>query len=481
MSVRRPAGRPGLLDADGPMPWELVRAIPAIRRDPLGYLAGQVAAHGDLVSFPLPRTPVLLVNDPAAARRVLQENHRGYGKRTAQYTSLATVTGSGMIVADGPEWRRRRRLSQPAFHHGELTEVAAQAVDAAGRMAAGWAARPGGLADVDAETVRMSLRVVGRTLFDDDLAASGEQLVDAVAQALQAVVARARTPLPATQLRSRARLRRAVAVIDATTTDLIARRRARGLRPDDGDLLSLLLRSADAGAGADDGGLDDRQVRDELVSLVIAGHETVASGLTWALWLLADDARRGAAGVRAQDRVQAELDALLGGPGPVGRDPGWSDLPGLAVTRAVLDETLRLYPPVWLVTRRALADDTLGGVPVPAGSLLILSPWLLHRRAGVWPEPDRFDPDRFLDGRADGLGRSGDYLPFGAGPRLCIGRDFALVESTLVLATVLRRYRVEVADGARVPEVDAAVTLRPRTTLELRLVPREAVPRPDGR
>lgn len=461
----RPPGRPGLLDADGPMPWTLVRAIPAIRRDPLGYLAAQVAEHGDLVSFPLPRTPVLLVNDPAAARRVLQENHRGYGKQTVQYTSLATVTGSGMIVADGPEWRQRRRLAQPAFHHGELTEVASQTVAAAGAMAADWAARPGGVADVDAATVRMSLRVVGRTLFDDDLAASGEQLVDAVAQALQAVVARARTPLPATQLRSRARLRRAVGVIDATTTDLIGRRRARGLRPEDGDLLALLLRS---GQGPD--GLDDRQVRDELVSLVIAGHETVASGLTWALWLLADDARRGGAGAQALPRVQAELDRVLGGPN--GRDPVWADLPELAFTRAVVDETLRLYPPVWLITRRATADDVLGGVPVPAGSLLILSPWLLHRRAEVWTEPDRFDPDRFAGGRAERLGRSGDYLPFGAGPRLCIGRDFALVESVLVLATVLRGYTVEVPDGVRPPVVDAAVTLRPRSTLELRLRPR---------
>lgn len=470
MSVRRPPGRPGLLDADGPMPWALVRAVPAIRRDPLGYLASQVAEHGDLVSFPLPRTPVLLVNDPAAARRVLQENHRGYGKRTVQYTSLATVTGSGMIVADGPEWRRRRRLAQPAFHHGELTAVADQTVAAAEAMAAEWAGRPDGVADVDAATVRMSLRVVGRTLFDDDLAASGEQLVDAVAQALQAVVARARTPLPATQLRSRARLRRAVGVIDATTTDLIARRRARGLGPDDGDLLSLLLRSSTDQAAEAGQGLTDRQVRDELVSLVIAGHETVASGLTWALWLLADDARRGTSGVGALARVQAELERVLGG--PAGRPPAWADLPDLAVTRSVVDEALRLYPPVWLITRRATGDDVLGGVPVPAGSLLILSPWLLHRRPAVWPDPDRFDPDRFAGGGAERLGRSGDYLPFGAGPRLCIGRDFALVESVLVLATVLRRFTVEVPDGVAAPEVDAAVTLRPRSTLELRLRPR---------
>ena len=460
--MSRPPGRPGLLDADGPLPWALVRAIPAIRRDPLGYLADAVRQHGDLVSFPLPRTPVLLVNDPAAARRVLQDNHRGYGKQTVQYTSLAAVTGGGMIVAEGPAWLRRRRLAQPAFHHGELAAVAEQATVAAQCLTQEWSGRPGGVIDVAAATARMSLRIVGRTLFDDDLAGSGEQLVEAVTHALEAVLARAQSPLPAAQLRSRAKLRRALATIDRTGADVIGRRRARGIDTGD-DLLALLLRSSQS-----DHGLTDLEVRDELVSLVIAGHETVASSLTWALWLLADDESRGGS---AQARLHTELDAVLAGR-PAASTAGWSDLAGLAFTRAVMDEALRLYPPVWLITRRAVCDDSIGGIAIPAGSLLIISPWLLHRRGRAWPQADRFDPDRFLDRRGDALGRSGDYLPFGAGPRLCIGRDFALVETVLVLATLLREHRVLPAAGTLPPQVHAAVTLRPRAPLFVRLVRR---------
>jgi cytochrome P450 len=453
------AGRPGLLDADGPLPLALVRAIPAIRRDPLAYLAQTVEQFGDLVSFPLPRTPVLLVNDPAAARQVLADNHRGYGKQTIQYSSLAVVTGSGLIVADGPEWKRRRRLSQPAFHHGELAGVAGQSAAAAAQLAAEWAGAPAGVIEVAGATVRMSLRIVGRTLFDTDLAGSGEQLVDAVATALDAVVARARSPLPAAQLRSRARLRRAVATIDRTSAAVIYGRRSRGGAGD--DLLGMLLRST----GSADG-LSDREIRDELVSLVIAGHETVASSLTWALWLLADDLDRGGA---AQTRLHAELDQVLTGRAD---GPGWSDLPELRFTRAVMDEALRLFPPVWLITRRALAADRIGGVQVPAGTLVILSPWLLHRREDGWAEPTRFDPDRFLAEGGDRLTRSGDYLPFGTGPRLCIGRDFALVETVLVLATLLRRHRVLTVPGCPAPQPEAGVTLKPRSALPLRLVAR---------
>jgi cytochrome P450 len=206
-------------------------------------------------------------------------------------------------------------------------------------------------------------------------------------------------------------------------------------------------------------------VRDELVTLVIAGHETVASALTWTLHLLA-------AHPGAQDQVGAELDTVLGD-GPGARPPGWNDLAALPYTRAVLDEALRLYPPAWVITRRAAADDALAGVDIPEGTLIILSPWLLHRRAASWPDPSAFDPARFLDagGRAPGSRPSGDYLPFGAGPRLCIGRDLALVEGVLVLAGLLRGRRVSAVRTAP-PRVEALVTLRPRGGLPLRLEPR---------
>ena len=457
------------LDADGPVPREMVRDLLAIRRDPLGYLESVVARFGDLVAFPLPRTPVLLVNDPAGARRVLVENARAYSKATIQYGALSLVTGGGLLTADGEAWRRRRRIVQPAFHHGTLDVVAEQAVAAAERVTAGWAQLPdGAVVDVDAACLQATLEVVGRTLFDADLAADGERVVAAVHTALAVVVQRARTPQPSwLPTPANRRLAEAVATLDRACGDVVRGRRARGPVGGD-DLLGLLLRSADADAVADaagEGGLSDTEVRDELVTLVIAGHETVASALSWTLLLLADHPQ-------VQQRLHAELDAVL----PGRRAPGWADLAELRVTRSVVDEALRLFPPAWVLTRRAEREDEICGVAVPAGTLVIISPWLLHRRAADWPEPLTFDPTRF-DADRSATPRGG-YLPFGVGPRLCIGRDFATVETVLTLAALLRGHRVELARDeqgrARRPGIEASVTVRPRGGLSLALHRREA-------
>ena len=445
----------------------MVRSVPAIRRAPLTFLERLVARYGDLVAFPMPRGAVLLVNDPVAARQVLQDNHRNYSKQTVQYSSLATVTGSGLLTADGEAWRIRRRIVQPAFHHSSLDGVAEQASLAGRRLRSRWEAAPGQLLDADEATLRAMLEVVGHTLFgsdrfDADLAAVGERIVGAVDDALAVVVRQAQTLLPASWPGpARRRLRRAVQVLDSGCADVVRARRERGPagggasadlgEPNDTDVLGLLLRAADAGE------LTDREVRDELVTLVIAGHETVASALTWALHLLAEHPHW-------QQQLAVELDQVL-----AGREPGWADLPRLPLTRAVVDEALRLYPPAWVITRRAIGPDTLAGVQLPAGTLVILSPWLLHRRPDSWPDPLRFDPGRFVDS-----GRSaprGDYIPFGAGPRLCIGRDFALVEAVLVLATLLQGRRVARPAGAAPVQVDALVTLRPRGGLPLHLTP----------
>jgi cytochrome P450 len=445
------------LSADGPLPLEMMRSVPAIRRDPLAFLQTMVARYGDLVAFPMPVGAVLLVNDPAAARRVLQDNHRNYTKATVQYTSLAAVTGAGLLTADGDGWRTRRRIVQPAFHHAGLEGVAGPAVEAGRRLRDRWDAAAGGLLDADAATVRAMLEVVGRTLFDTDLAEAGERIVAAVDDALGMVVRRAQTLVPASwPTPGRRRFRRAVQVLDDACFDVARARRARGVRDQDTDVLALLLRAAAEGE------LTERQVRDELVTLVIAGHETVASALTWTLHLLAGSPRW-------QDALAVELDDLLGD-ARQGRLPRWSDLPRLTVARAVVDEALRLYPPAWVITRRAAAPDVLAGVAIPAGTLVILSPWLLHRRPDAWPDPERFDPGRFLG--AERSAPRGDYLPFGAGPRLCIGRDFALVESVLVLTCLLHGRRVVRPPRAAALRVDALVTLRPHGGLLLHLQPR---------
>ncbi len=386
-AAARRSGRPRrnarytVLDADGPLPLDMVRAVPAIRRDPLTFLQRVVECYGDLVAFPMPRTPVLLVNDPDGVRRVLVDNQRAYDKHTVQYLALSTVTGTGLLTADGEQWRHRRRIAQPAFHHSGLPAVAEQAVTAGQALRRRWEAAPGHILDADAACMTAMLEVVGRTLFDADLADVGESVVSAVDAALRVVVARAQSPVPAwVPTLSRRRLRRCVSTLDAVCLDVVRRRRSAGVREADADLLALLLRAADA-----EGGLSDQQVRDEIVTLVIAGHETVASALAWTLDLLAG-------APEAQERLGAEVDDVL-----AGGAPSWEALDRLVWTRAVVDEALRLYPPAWVLTRRALEPDVVAGVAVPAGTLVVISPWLLHRRAASWPDPLAFDPSRFLD------------------------------------------------------------------------------------
>lgn len=463
----RPNARYTVLDAPGPLPVDMVRALPRIRRDPLAFLAGCVERYGPLVAFPLPRTPVLLVATAAGARRVLVESAASWSKATIQYSSLSLVTGSGLLTTDGSAWRSARRAAQPAFRHGNLELVAEQAVAAGERVRAPW---PAGLSvevDADAAILTATLEVVGRTLFGGDVGDDGERVVEAVLEGLQVVVARARTPVPWPRwvpTPGNRRLARTERVLDEAVAHVVERRRAQGVGEDDQDLLALLLRAVDAGM------LTETSVRGEVATMVVAGHETVASSLAWTLHLLATHPQ-------AQERLHVELDEVLGsgaGGGTAadhdGRAPAWGDLSRLPWTRAVVDESLRLYPPAWVVTRKATSDDVVDGVAVPAGTLAIVSPWLLHRREETYADPHAFEPQRFLGASPPSPSR-GEYVPFGAGARLCIGRDFALVETVLLLATLLRDRRVEPVPGAE-PVLEAQVTLRPQHGMLLRFVPR---------
>ena len=430
----------------------MVRAVPAIRRAPHEFLAGVSRRYGGTAAIPLPRTPVLVLNDPAGVRRVLVDNARGYGKATVQYGALASVTGPGLLAGDGDTWRRHRRVVQPAFHHGSLDAVAGHAVAAARSLRAEVDALPPGRPlDVLDAVSRASLEVVGRTLAAADLSGVAQRLVEAVGEALELVVGRASSPVPSSwPTPSRRALAARVAEIDAVCARILAERRARGVEQGASDVVGLMLAA----------GMGPREVRDELVTFVVAGHETVASSLTWTLDLLAREPS-------AQRRLHAELAEVLGPPGSA-REPVWADLPRLRYARAVVDEALRLYPPAWVVTRRALADDVVAGVPVPAGTLVIVSTWALHRDPALWPSPGQFRPERFLDAP-----RRDAYVPFGAGPRQCIGRDLALVEEVFVLAALLRDRAVRPVPGRR-SEVEALVSLRPRGGLRLLVEPRGA-------
>ena len=459
VQARVQALQPTDIGVPGPSSVDMAKAFRSVRADPLSFLAHVSEQYGDLVAFPVPGAPALLLNDPADVRHVLQTSARTWGKRTVQYAALARVTGPGLLASAEPDWIEHRRLAAPAFHHHRLEAVSDEvraAADSALASGLGGVDRAGHaqVVDVAALTHRIGLDAVGRALFSADLSGHAQELLDATSEAAELVVRLGRSVLPTAAWAPtpvNVRLRSTRRRLDATTAELIAERRARGRHAATGahgdDLLGLLL----------DSDLTDAEVRHELVTMVIAGHETVAAALAWTLMLLAEHRP-------AQDRVRAELAAH---PGPVSM---LEDRAALPWTRAVVDEALRLFPPAWALSRRSTRDDVVGGRPVPAGTLVIISPWLVHRRSDSWPDPLVFRPERFLD-TGPGSGGSpavrSDYLPFGLGPRLCIGRSFALGEMLVVLSRLLPAYRVDVPQGWTRPEAQAQVAVHPRGGMPL--------------
>lgn len=451
VAERLRAMRPTEIGVPGPTPTDMARAFRSVRRDPLGFLVQVREHYGDTVAFPVPGAPALLVDDPADVSYVLKTAARSWTKDTVQYAALGRVTGPGLLASAEPSWIEHRRAAAPAFHHHRLAAVSEQVRRATDDvLTTALPTAPGARAVVDVSGLmhRIALDAVGRALFAADLSGHARQLLRATSDAAELVVRLGRSILPTAEWAPtwlNLRLRRARHRLDTTTGGLIAERRARMAATGEGgpssdDLLGLLL----------DSGLTDREIRDELVTMVIAGHETVAASLTWTLMLLAEHPD-------VQERSRAELAGLAE---PVGLLHGREQLPW---TRALVDEALRLYPPAWVVSRRSTRDDVLGELQVPAGTLAIISPWLVHRRPDVWPEPEAFRPERFLDPAATRHA----YLPFGQGPRLCIGRDFALGEMVVVLGRVLGSHRLELPQAWSRPRPSAQVAVHPRGGMPL--------------
>lgn len=436
----------------GPTARDMLRAFRAVRADPLTFLVATRHRFGDLAAFPVPGPPVLLVSGPSDVRRVLQLGARHWVKRTVQYSSLSRLTGPGLLASSDPSWLAHRRAAAPAFHHQRLEAVGELVRDAARQGVSGWGDAEGGgsVIDVAPMALRVALDVVGRALFSADLSSRSERLLDATNESAQLVVALARSVLPLPPWAPRPttwRLRAARRELDRLCQELIARRRAAAAPTHGSDLLGLML-----GAG-----LADREVHDELITMVVAGHETVAAGLTWTLMLLAQHQE-------VQDRLREELRGHRRGVPMIGTA---ASAPWL---HAVLHESLRLYPPAWVVSRRTVRADVLSGVDVPAGTTAIISPWLVHRGPSSWPQPDVFRPERFLN--EPGTTARADYIPFGIGPRLCIGREFALGEMAIVLGEVLSQYSLAVpGESWRPPAPQALLSVHPTDGMPLRLVP----------
>lgn len=439
--------------ARGPKGVPILGHLPDFARDPLDFLLRQ-RPLGDVVSIRLGPRQMYQVNHPAGVQHVLQEHHHNYSKTGFKTDFVTLVVGDGLIVSDGSVWLRQRRLMQPAFHRQQIKEMAAMMVQATGQAIQGWdsAHKAGKPIDLSAAMMHLTLDIANRALFSTDINVLAGDSLDQVAHALAVIVGdisyryqRPFYPLWAPTARNR-RYRAAVDTLDEIIYCIIhARRTVLETDPDNApsDLLTTLMTARDADTGE---GMSDRQLRDEVMTLFFAGHETTANTLTWAWVLLAQHPE-------VEARLHAEVDQVLNG-----RLPTYADLEQLPYTRMIIDETLRLYPAAWLTNRVAVNEDVICGCTVPAGAFITLSPYTTHRHPDFWPEPEKFKPERF-DPAQKADRHPYAYFPFGAGPRLCIGRSMALVEAPLVLATIAQRYRLYL-DASRPVVPWAAATLR---------------------
>ncbi|HEX6749087.1 MAG TPA: cytochrome P450 [Longimicrobium sp.] len=424
------------------------------RRDPLAFLESVHRRYGDVARFRFGPRRLYLLAHPDLVRDVLVTQHRNFIKSKALQRARV-VLGEGLLTSEGEHHLRQRRLAQPAFHRERIAALGETMVGYAARMAEGWIS--GREMEVTREMNRLTLAIAGKTLFGADVEAEADEIGGALTTALEAFKRLTnplgplldRLPLPTT-----IRVKRAAARLDATIFRMIDERRRGG--EDRGDLLSMLLAARDE--EGDGGGMTDTQLRDEALTLFLAGHETTANALAWTWHLLALHPG-------AETRLHAELDSVL-----AGRDPSVEDLPRLPYTRAMLAESMRLYPPAWTIGREPLEAFEAGGYRIRAGSVVLVSPWITHRDPRWWAEPERFDPGRWTPEMEAERARFA-YFPFGGGPRKCIGEGFAWTEGILVLATVARRWRLRHAPDAEVGR-QPLITLRP-TGLRMIAEPRQ--------
>lgn len=427
----------------------------ALARDRLGFFQRLAAGHGDVSAFTVAGRPVVLLAHPDLVRDLLVTHQRHFVKGRG-LEQARRLLGDGLLTSEGEHHRRQRRLAQPAFHRERIAGYAATIAAFAERHAARW--RPGATVDAADEMTRLTLAIAAKTLFDADVEAEAREIGEAITVAVRAFglsmlpYGERLERLPFSPLR---RFEAARARLDATIYRIIAeRRRAPG---DRGDLLSMLLTGVDA--EGDGGGMTDVQLRDEMMTLFLAGHETTANWLAWTWHLLSHHPE-------VERRLHAEVDAVL-----AGRLPAADDVPRLAYARRVLAESLRLYPPAWIIGRRSVAPYRVRDWEIPAGTQLFASQYLMHRDPRWWPAPERFDPDRWAPDAPAADRPKFAYFPFGAGPRVCIGEQFAWTEATLVLATIARHWRLRAAPGQRIA-LQPSITLRPRYGVKVVLAPR---------
>ncbi len=392
----------------------------------------------------------ILINDPAAIKAVLLDRVENYPKHPQEQETLGALFGEGILTSGGEKWRAHRKIMSPAFDVRSLRAYAPQMAATTESWMAGWDALPGGSGvEALAAMTDLTLQIIARTVFSSDVGHMTSLVGRTFNEAEAALDFGLVDILPVVGPWRRRERRRAIqavfADLDAEIARLVAKRVAHRAEAQP-DLLSRLVDAQDPDTGV---GMTAAEVRDQIVTIFVAGHETTAVAMTWIWYLLAQHPTEEA-------WLHAELDAVLGG-----RTPTYEDLSRLPYTRWVIEEAMRLYPPApGLSTRIALEADTLAGASIPKGAMIGVTPWVLHRHRDLWDQPLRFDPERFSPESAAGRHRYA-YLPFGGGPRVCIGMAMAMNETMIILATLAQRFRLRLAEGA-VVEPAAKITLRPR-------------------
>lgn len=444
--------------APGPDGHPIVGSIPEFRKNPLEYLLQLRREYGDVVRIKAGPRVVHLVAHPDDILYVLGRNSNNYHKGT-QYEKLELLLGKGLLTSEDDFWRRQRQMMNPYFHSRQLAAFASMMVNTTTEMLDRWAKgiEAGKPFELTSEMMRLTLTIVGKALFSKDVSDEASE----VGRALPIVLKYAADRMSAFIVIPRAiptpenrRFQEARETLDEIVYALIEERRQSG--EDKGDLLSMLILARDEETGER---MADKHIRDEVMTLFLAGHETTANALSWTFYLLSKHPY-------VERRLHAELAEVLGG-----RAPTLDDLEDLNYTRMVVEESMRLFPPAPTIGRTPLEDDEIGGYRIPADTDVLISQYVTHRHPEFWDNPEGFDPERHTEENAEGRPPFA-FFPFGGGPRRCIGDNFAMMESRLVLATVAQKYRLQLVPGHPVvPE--PTITLRPLHGLQMTLHPRE--------
>ena len=426
----------------GPKGHWLSGNLPAFRRDRLDFFVQCARDYGDVVKIRFAHRSIYLISHPDFIEEVLVRHSKNFIKHFALRLN-PLVLGKGLLTSDGDFWLRQRRLIQPVFVRSRIVSYAAAMVTATQRLIADW--KPGERRDIMAEMMRVTLEIAAKTLFGSEVGKEAHAVAEAMEIMQSNFLQRFNSlvPLPLwIPTPGNLRMKRAVRHLDEILFGFIRQRRAE--QADKGDLLSLLLHARDE----DDGSrMTDRQVRDEAMTLFLAGHETTALTLSWAWYLMAQHPE-------AEQKLWVELDSVL-----AGRVPTVDDWPKLKYTEMIALESMRLYPPAYVIGREAIVDCEIGGYAVPRGTTLLLPQWVVQRDARFYDEPEKFRPERWGGERVKSMPKFA-YFPFGGGPRVCIGQQFAMMELVMILATIAQKFRFRMQEGATVTPLPT-FTLRP--------------------